>query len=236
MTGFILILFVLFAGPVDASQARVPLLRSETVREAVNRFIMDRCDGSGDEVRVEFRSVPDSIPVGTSAYTLRVDDGGVHQLRGRATLLVDVLAEGRVDRRLVVSVTVRRFGSVLVASKQVERHATVGPKDVRLETMETTMLPEGVLGSTEGLSNLRTRRIINAGSVLTEALFEQLPIVAQGDIVKLVVRTKSVVLSLKGIAKEDGIQGSVIAVQKMGSHDRIKARVVAAGTVEVVAE
>ena len=150
--------------------------------------------------------------------------------------MVDVTTEGKVERRLAVLVTVRTFGSVLVTSKQLERHAIVGIGDARVETLETTTLPKDVLGAPEQLANMRTKRIIGEGSVLTESLFEQLPVVGQGEIVKLKVRSKSVLLTLQAVAKEDGRQGSLITVQKVGSHDRIRARVIGPGTVEIVVE
>ncbi len=224
------------AGPVATGEVHGGLIRSDAIRDAVERYIQDRWAGTGSNVAVEFRSVPDSISVAGMPCTLRVDDGGAHQLRGKSTVMVEAISAGSVERRIAVSVTVRTFGSVLVASRQLDRHQRLTPGDVRLETLETTTLSNDVLTSPDQMVNMRTKRIIAIGSVLTGSMTEQLPVVGQGEVVKLQVRSRSVLLSMQAVAKEDGRPGNVITVQKMGSHDRIKARVIGPGAVEIVTE
>jgi flagella basal body P-ring formation protein FlgA len=52
--------------------------------------------------------------------------------------------------------------------------------------------------------------------------------------VKLVVRSGAVRLSAAGIAREDGLPGDRILVQKAGTHERLRGTVAPDGTVEIL--
>jgi flagella basal body P-ring formation protein FlgA len=101
--------------------------------------------------------------------------------------------------------------------------------------METTLLQRAVVGQ-EILGTLRTKRIVQLGSILFEDLFEPVPLVLQGDPVKVHVRSGHVRLSVDGVAREDGVQGEYIFVRVPGHGDRLRARVADARTVAVTLE
>lgn len=78
--------------------------------------------------------------------------------------------------------------------------------------------------------------MIRQGAILTESMFENIPVVNQGDLVTLLVRTNSVLIKTRAVAREDGGSGDVVLVQKEGSRDRLKARVLDRFTVELIAQ
>jgi flagella basal body P-ring formation protein FlgA len=148
--------------------------------------------------------------------------------------MVNVVSAKRVERRLPVSVTVRRFGPVVVAARPLERHAVLTAADVRLERMETTMLQSGYCTAPDALTGKRLKRMFAEGSVLYSGTCELVPLIHQGDLVTLIVRAGSVVLSARATAKQDGSKGEMINVQREGTHDRIKASVLDRGIVEAL--
>ena len=66
-------------------------------------------------------------------------------------------------------------------------------------------------------------------------MFEPIPVVNQGSTVTLIMKSNNVTVKTKAIVREDGKSGDVVLVQKKGSRERLKARVVDQHTVELMA-
>jgi flagella basal body P-ring formation protein FlgA len=148
-------------------------------------------------------------------------------------LPVEVVVDGRQEYSCMVSVKVRVFDTVLVAGRQLGRHEHITSPDVRRVRIETTELRGIALRSEKELAGLRSTRIINAGSVLTEDIVESVPDVLRGSTVRLVVRGRNFRLSVEAVAKEDGMRGKEIIVQRIGSATRVHATVLDQRTVEM---
>ena len=212
------------------------VLDGSAIKDAICRFVAESLKGSAEEAQTEFRGIPDTLVVSSPACHVEVEKDGVGQLRGSVMVAVNVVAEGRVERRVPVLVTVRRFGDVIVAARPLQRHSVLAAADLRIQRMETTQLHPGYCGDVRSITGQRTKRMFPEGSVLFAEMCEPIPLIHQGDLVKLVVRSRSVSLSTQATAKQDGARGSVIFVQRQGSHDRIKARVLESSIVEALAE
>lgn len=68
------------------------------------------------------------------------------------------------------------------------------------------------------LDNLRVKRDVRAGEVLTEAVIEKLPPVFNGQIVKVLSKQNNVTIVVDGIALDDGKLGDKVRVQRQGSN------------------
>lgn len=203
------------------------------IEHAVEQYIQDRYRGSTSDVHVEFRSVPEGVAVRGRDFTLRVPESAIPTLSGNVSLPVEVFLQGRVDRQFIVSVKVRTFDTVLVAVRQLGRHENLTVQEARRLRMETTDLKGIPLMRNDQLAGLRTTRIINAGSVLTNDLAQPVPDVLQGSAVRIVVKGRNFKLSLDGVARGDGVIGQQVMVQRMGSTARVQATVLDSKTVEM---
>ncbi|MBX2989603.1 MAG: flagellar basal body P-ring formation protein FlgA [Bacteroidetes bacterium] len=186
------------------------------------------------EFAVEFRKVPVNGSVTLKGATFRVADKGSMLLRKNVLLPIEVVQNGRVEHTFLVSVKIRRFGKVMIASDKIEKGQSGDSIAARREEVETTMLSEDVITDPKKLVGKRAKRIINAGSVLTESMFEGIPTITQGSPVTLSVKSNSIVIGVQAIAREDGAKGDIIKVQKTGSGNRFTARVVDEKNVELV--
>jgi flagella basal body P-ring formation protein FlgA len=215
-----------------SSQGRMVLM--EEIKQMVTQYIHAAGPPSADEVVVEFRSVPVDISVSREKYELRVATDGLPVLRGNVSLPVEVVCGGATEKRFVVSVKIRRFGNVLFAAKQLSRHAQVGEEDILVQKAETTTLPADILRQPGQLQGKRTSRIVSNGSVICGSMLEAPPLVTPEDRVNLIVRTKSVTVSVDAVAKEDGRLGEIVTVERRGVRGRLKAKVVNEKTVVLV--
>ena len=211
----------------------VRLVSQDEIEHAVERYIRERYRGSTSEVNVEFRSVPRDMAARGGRFTLRIPESTGMPLVGNFSVPVEVVSQGRVEHRCIVSVKVRTFDTVLVAARQLGRHENLKSSDVRREKLETTSLKSVPLREDRQLVGLRTTRIINAGCVLTGDLTQAVPDVLQGSPVTLLVKGRNFRLSLDAVAKEDGVRGRHVMVQRVGGTARLQATVLDPKTVEM---
>jgi flagella basal body P-ring formation protein FlgA len=210
-----------------------PTVQSDRIKKVVEGFVSEQLGaGRGDWV-LEFRSLPLKLTVRSSDYSVRVGLDVVPKLKGYVGIPVEVLCSGKVEQRLIVPVHVRTFGNVIVTSRQLEKHEIITNREVTLQRIETTTLPDDILIDEYETDGKRTVRIIGANSVLCRSMMENIPTVRQDDPVTVAVRTMRASVSLEGVAKEDGCVGDVITVQRVGSHERLRGKIVDHRTVEI---
>lgn len=223
-----MLMAILVIGPVDVST----ISRSE-IENVVEQFIRTRSVHSAMEMIVEFRSVPERMVVAGRGYGVRVSESAVRVRAGNFSLPVEVVVDGRVDQRCIVSVKVRTFDSVLVTSAQLGRHEVLTPDMVRRRRVETTSLNGVPLTELKQLDGIRSSRVLSQGTVLTSDLTEPVPAVAQGSPVTLIVQGTNVRFSMAAIARQDGRKGERVSVQRSGSSARLHAVVVDDTTVQM---
>jgi flagella basal body P-ring formation protein FlgA len=214
----------------DPGPGTVP---AENIRLAVQRYVAERMSKGNVEYVLEIRSIPSAMASDPSICTVQVAREASITLKGISTIPVDIVCSGRVEQRVLVPVRVRTFDNVLMTRRQLRRHEPVTSADVIFERIETTSIDETALRNPNDLAARRTTRILPARSILTRNQLEIIPAVNQDDIVTVSVRTRTTSVSLRGIAKEDGTIGATITVQPEGRHDRVRARVVDKGIVEL---
>ncbi len=209
----------------------------DEIKSAVSQYVFSRLDSTmRKDAIIEFRGGLERVSISGSEHTLRVGLGEERVLRGIVCLPVEITSAGKVAREMLVSLKIRLFGQVLVAGRQFERHSNVFDQDVGTRYAELTSMPDDVVMRKDQLSGKRTSRIIGAGSILRESSLELIPLVFRDEQVTLIVRAGHVKLSMKGVAKDDGVFGSMIEVQKLDSHERIEAVVIDEHTVQVTME
>lgn len=211
-------------------------VEEDEIKSVVQQYVQSRLGSSSQEVRVEFRSIPNRILNIPKDARLHVVTESVPDLQGNVILPVEVVHADRVVHTFLVSLRVRTFGQVLVAAETMGKHQQGSAIPVVIEQRETTTLPPDVLTSPEQLQGKRTRQFIRRGAVLRQSMFESQPLIRQGSVVTLVVKTGAVLVRTAAIVREDGLAGDRIRVQKLGSHEVFSARVVDAETVELTNE
>ena len=230
MNGIFTILTFMFLGRTSAVEV-------DEIKNAVSQYVYSRLDSTVQkDAVIEFRGGLERVGVPGDDHTVRVGLGEERILRGIVCLPVEITSGGKVIRQMVVSIKVRVFGQVFVAGRQFERHSNISVEGVNCRYAELTSMPDDVVMRKEQLTGKRTSRIIGAGSILRESSLELIPLVFRGEQVTLIVRSGHVKLSTKGLAKEDGVFGSMIEVQKLDSHERIEAVVIDEHTVQVTTE
>jgi flagella basal body P-ring formation protein FlgA len=217
MRVLLLVVGILLCGTRSAA------IQGDRLKQAVEEFIRRHYHGASEEVLVEFRNVPEvGIPSGAE---LRIQPSG-SSLRGSLIVPVEVVVEGNVLRRCLVTARVRTFGEAIVAKTIVPKGASLTAEAIEQRRVETTSFADEPIRSMEQLAGMRAARIITPGTILTRAMVEQQPLVMRSAAVDLEVRLRTVVIVAKAIAREDGRHGETIEVERIGSRERVRATVI----------
>ena len=227
-----IIFFLNFTPRVFANQI-IPGGQLESMANAeVERLLNER----GETRRHEFSllhpladfSVPNGIiEIKLSIPSAMVNYTGVTPVRAR------IFVGGKMYRDINFVVSVKVFDFALVTNHVLRIENPVTESDFRMAEVAVDGRNEYVKDISEILG-LVPHRVINAGVPVTLNYFQQPVAVTGNQPVKIIIHYKGISASAKGIAMTRGRIGEVIKVRNESSKKIISARVVDAGTVEVV--
>jgi len=208
------------------TNTEVTIVHPDKIKKAVQEYVVGRWGSSREEFLLEFRGLPSNIAAQSPDYSICVGIGSVPKLKGHVGIPIEIVSHGKVERRVVISIHVRTFGGVVVLGRQLQRHEGLAQEDILVQRLETTGLPDDVILDAKEIEAKRTVRIVSANTVLCRTMLERIPVVRPEDAVNIVVRAGNAIVSVQGVAKQEGCIGDMITVQRSGSHDRLRATIV----------
>lgn len=143
--------------------------------------------------------------------------------KGSTVINLDVKREGRLIKRLPLSLRVLPFAWVPVAKKDVDSREVLKPENIRWQREEVTRT-YGTWPEKPEEFRERTwwaRRTIRRGDILTYDRIEPRPEIARGDFVEMVSVKGGVIVSTDGIALQDGRIGDRVKVENPASGARL---------------
>lgn len=203
-------------------------------RQVIAQYVGTRLDSAANEVSVEFRSVPESIVIEQSEYSLSVPSSVTVPRKGYACMPVEVRVNGKLVKSVVCSVTIRRFEDVCVTTRDLGKNDNLQPTDIKVQRMETTNLEDDVIVSPVSIVSTRAKRMVKANTVLKNSMIEEIPAVNYNDNVVVIVRTKNLSIAAAGTARQEGHIGEEVRIQREGSREFLTAKVIGKQTVEIV--
>ncbi len=204
------------------------------IQQVIANYIIENLDTAMNEIAIEFRSVPESVTIEKSEYSLSVSSSVVVPNKGYVGIPIEVGANGKLVRTLVCSVLIRRYEDVCVTTRDLEKNDVVKPIDIKVQRMETTNFESDIITSLIPTMNTRAKRMIKANSILKNSMLEEIPSVNYNDKVVILVKTNNLSIGAAGTARQDGKMGEEIRIQREGSREFLSAKVIGKQTVEIV--
>jgi flagella basal body P-ring formation protein FlgA len=203
------------------------------IRKAVEEYIYALSGASRKELVVELRGRLPKLIASTSEYSISVGLEAMPKIRGYASIPIEIVSHGKVDAKTIVAVCIRRFDTVFVTSRQLQRHDALTAGDLTPRWMETTNAADDLVSDVRWLNGKRSVRMIAESTLLSRTMLENIPAVKVGDPLTIIAGSHSAVVKVSGIARQDGCIGDIITVQKSGSHERFQAKVISEHAVEL---
>ena len=233
MKKVLLVLLVLLV-PVGPAMAQ-NIVAAEDIAAAVTAFVTQQLQGQlAEDTRLEIDTRwQGNVVVANGDPQIRVRRASSRPLRGPTVLRVGIDAGGQTQRIMSVTADIRHLRPVLVASRMLRRGEALMLDLVELVECDITQLRHGYFTDVDALGNMRTRRSVVAGDVLTRNHVEVIPVINRGDEVELVARTNSLAISALGQAMQDGGIGERIRVKNSDSGKVLYGQILDASTIQV---
>lgn len=155
-------------------------------------------------------------------------------LRGNVVLRLQVLQSGaggeeREVASVPVSYVVRRQEPRVFATKAYRRGESFSSQGLALKEVDTTFDPGQGFSTIEEVEGKQARAYVAAGKALAADLVELPPLIKRGDIIRVIVKSGSVLVETSGKALRDARKGETLPIELEQSHKQVQARCVEIG-------
>ena len=201
------------------------------VQEAVMEYFSQLMDCPADDLRLTFTrlSVPD-LDHGKT-YRVRIVRNRNKLQLGQQTIWAEFLEQGKLVAKIPVSVRLERRTTVVRATTKIKRKELIGPEMLQTDEQFVDSQWPLIVKNADQIIGQAAKRVIRAGELLTLDLFEEAPIVYNGDQLTLHIRQGPVLITTDCIAKSDGRAGEYINVMTDYTSQPIRALIKEPGVV-----
>jgi len=153
--------------------------------------------------------------------------------RGLLAFKVALFNEGQEIETGQIRVKIAYFENVLIATDRIGRHQLINNENCMAKRMEITSLTARPLTSENSLADLRSKRDIRKGQILSSGSTEKIPTILSGQGVSILYKSTILEISAKGKAMESGYVGEKIRIKNEQSKKIITGIIVDSETVEI---
>jgi len=171
------------------------------------------------------------FPPGRLSYRV-IPPKGPKQI-GMLRLAVLFEVDGWFRKSIPAVVRIAVLTDVVVARRPIGRYKPISEKDVKLQRQDLTDLPAHIFTDLNEVIGKRSKRMIQANTVLRHDMIETPPLVHRGSMVLIVAESGGLKVTTVGEVKSSGYLGQRVKVVNLDSKKKIFARVVDENTVRV---
>ena len=153
--------------------------------------------------------------------------------RSASNVTVKVQCLGVVRWSLYATARIQRLVDIIVANRALNRGEQLTSSDLRTEQRDINRVGRGFVTSSLEIIGQQLRRPLRAGDPLRASGLEAPQLIAKGDQLVVEAQSGSLKVVVAGTALSNGKLGQQIRVQNSRSERVFKAKVVAAGRVQV---
>ena len=203
------------------------------IKKIVTDYIRQNIPPDNGMVRIKAVHVPDRVMLSKGRITYKVAAPRSRPLMGNCSLAVDFSVNGHSQKRMWATAQIEVLKPVVVTRKPLGRYKPITEDDIMLQTLDLANLPSNVLTDPEAVLGKRTKRAIGAQAPLRADVIELPPLVKRGDMVTIIVESKGLKVTARGLVKKKGRLGERIPVVNVDSKKVLYARVVDSNTVRI---
>jgi flagella basal body P-ring formation protein FlgA len=217
---------------VQVSRGAVELGR-ERIEQIVKAFIQQQFAGKNQTVRIKEIRGAEPVLLSKGSLSHQVAAPRNTALSGSLPLTVTLKVNDEVEKRMTVTAVVEVLVNALVTTRPLGRFKPIEESDVEVRSVDVSGLPSDYIADPETVIGKRTRRLLDANTVLRPDLVESQPIVKRGDRVRIIVESAGMRITAVGEVKQTGCLGERVPVANLDTNKVIQARVVDAQTVKI---
>lgn len=117
----------------------------------------------------------------------------------------------------LLTVRIKLFKNVFAASKKILKNEKLHRGLFVAKTADVSLFEEKMVDAANDLSNFRSKVLIKEGTIISESMIEEIPVVNKGDKLILHAGGINVDVTISVIARQDGYVGDVVSVYSIGN-------------------
>jgi len=220
--------------PPDVTVTRASItIGREQIEQIVRGYIQQLATGQAETLGIKDIHIAEPVVLPQGQLVTRVMAPKNTELAGTVPLTVIFRVDDDAEKRVWVTVSLERLTKVVVARRPLGRFKPIDDEDIEVKAVDAAGLPVDCITNPELVIGKRTRRPVDAGTVLRQELVELPPLVKNGDRVRIIAETAGLRISALGQVKQKGCQGELIQVMNLDSNKVIYARVIDSQTVRI---
>ncbi len=219
----------------DAAQTlRMTREREAEIRGTVTEFVRQKTSSLGCEARIKRLVIngDPTFPAGSLDYEVIAPQ----QWEGWGGVGMGIIVRqgDRIVRNLSVRVEVEALAEMVVTSRQIDRGSVLSAADLAVQKRDLADVRGRYLARIEDAVGKKNRITLKANAALRGDQLEKIPLVKPGQLVTIVAENERMRITVTGKARSSGAEGDTIIVQNLNSLKELPARVIDAGTVQIV--
>ncbi len=215
---------------IVVSRAALEVGRDQ-IEPVVRSFIEQQANGRN--VRIKDLRMSEAVVLPTGRLTTHVSTPRHTELSGSVPLSVEFSINGELQKKIWVTVVLEALANAVVTRRPMGRFSPLEEEDVEIRAMDMADLPSDYISDLQSVVGKRTRRSLDANTVLRPDLVESPPLVKRGDRVTILVESQGLRVTAIGQVKQTGCLGESIPVVNLDSNKIVHARVLDSRTVKV---
>jgi len=232
MTVIALLLISTLAGAAQTTP--VGAEREAEIRKAVTEYVHRKTASLGWEVSIKRLIIINAPPLPAGLLDYEVVASPQWEGWGNADINIIARLGDKVVGNFRVRVKVEALAEMVVTVRQIDYGSTIAAGDLALRKLDLAAVQGRYLGRTEDVIGKRARTTFKANTPLRSDQLEKIPLVKPGQLVTIVAENERMRITVTGKAKSAGAEGDMITVQNLNSLKELPARVIDAGTVQIV--
>lgn len=220
-------------GQVEVRRGMVEVAR-ERIEEIAAGWLRERLRERGLE-QAEIREIrgAENVVLPRGRLTWQVSLPRIAVWAGSVPLTLVLKVDDGAERRLNLTAAVEARVRAVVSSRPLGRFKPIEENDLEVRDFDLAGLPSDYIADPELVIGKRTRRAVDANTVLRPDWVELPPVVNRGDRVRIVAESPGLRISAAGEVRQRGRVGERIPVVNLDSNRLIHALVVDAQTVRI---
>lgn len=232
-----LLLSVVFLGlvgsPLVFSKETKTVITDDWIRDTIARYVEGQLPWAEDHIRVDLVGPMERVLIseeGLEHNVVLLDSRG---LLGRRVYQIEFKRDGANYKSIKTTADVRVEMEVVALSHPFKKNQIIREDDLYMKKIGLFDLSGSLLLDPGAVIGKRVKRFIKPGTLLTEEMIEEAPLVKKGDRVAIIVESGTLTITASGEARMDGAKGRIIEVINSDSKKKIYAEVLDSGRVKV---
>ncbi len=209
------------------------LIPGTAFQKAAQEYLEEKIKVMNGSYEIQFLRTPAPKPAPRYKYSLKAVQGRIGRLKGSFSVNIAIFSGVKQYQTVPVYVRVRTFEPMVVAVRHIPFGTVISSDDVRLVMEESTTYNYDLIENIQSVVGKRAKISIAENNPVLLKNIEEPPLINKGDSVEIEVWRGSIVISCKGIARQEGHLGDVIQVKGVDSGTMYMATVVSTSKVTI---